>query len=250
MSEDGPEPIHGLQWSPTRSKLVSALLGVQRVGIVVRTDAVDPSQRDSEGNPVAYATLNALLDEACHVLSQHQLVLVFGTSWIGPHLAVITAELCLAETEEWVRTSCLVQLSTKEPKEGRTYRESSAKSLGAAITSGRRYLLSALLNISVVSGTDHEDADGDGADRPPANQGRERQDTKPSRGPEDIARLAADIERVDRGLLRLVDEVLREKGIARDRLPDDCGALFAAIWRRVKEPYEAAKARRNGRHGN
>lgn len=238
MSDDGPEPIHGLQWSPTRAKLTKALLEVKRERLIVTTDAWDPSQRDSEGNAVPYATLNALIEQAEAALTKRDLVLLGGAAWIGPHLAVVTVELCLAGTEEWVRTSCLIQLSTKEPKEGGRYRESTSKALGAALTSGRRYLLIALLNILVVAEAPRDDR----------RESQDRRD-KPKRGPEDIARLAADIERVDRGLLRLVDEVLKEKGIARDRLPDDCGALFGAIWRRVKEPYEAAKARRESRNG-
>lgn len=256
MSDDGGAgEVHALQWSPTRAALTKALLEVQRAQPRFRKDKRDVSVRDANNNPVEYTSLGGMLDALEPLLSERGLVITSGARGVSPRAIVVTVELSLAGTEEWVRTSCLVMMSEKVPRPDAKMLEGSGKALGAAITAGRRHLLAALVNAVAGEGGNmppHPAESGEGGEREPRGRG-DSGATPPAgprsanghaqRGPSDVARLWSDVERVVPELVAEMREVL-----GRHRLKDpnkvpaqDAHTIFVDLWRQVGERYKAAK---------
>lgn len=240
--------LHGLSWSATRSKITKALLEAQRERMKVARDGTDQGTRDANGNFVRYVTLENTVDVLEPLLNKHGLLITNGTRGMGPLVTLVTVELSLAGTEEWVRTSCVIGLARKVPREDAKLIEGSGKSLGGAITTGRRHLLIALVNAvaSDAPQTPPHPADGDAppprqAAPPPNNQRQPAQGKQ--RGPGDIDKLYDDVKRVAPELLDEMDAVLSDAGIgSTDPLPKDSTKLFGALWKRVGDRFKAAKA--------
>lgn len=257
MSDDGGGggEMHALQWSPTRAALTTALLEVQRAQPRFRKDKRDVSVRDANNNPVEYTSLGGMLDALEPLLSERGLVITSGARGVSPRAIVVTVELSLAGTEEWVRTSCLVMMSEKVPRPDAKMIEGSGKALGAAITAGRRHLLAALVNAVAGEGgggiPPHPAESGEGGEREPRGRGDSgatqpagpRTNGHTQRGPADVARLFSDVERIVPDLVVEMREVLgRHRVKDPSKVPaQDAHTIFVDLWRQVGERYKAAK---------
>ena len=119
-----------------------------------------------------YADLGAIWTEIREPLSKNDMVAIHGTKAAGAKIIVTT--LILHATGEWLETD--VEMRPKND---------GAQAVGSTITYGKRYGVSAILN--VVS--EGEDDDGEGAEGRSA--GGTREEKKPARRPAKPAKAAA-----------------------------------------------------------
>jgi hypothetical protein len=239
MSDEPPiTSTSGLHWSPTRSAITMALLEVRKQRIIVEPDRWDESKRTNRGEFVPYVSIDRLISVIDPILWDVDLVTMCGAGWVSPHACVVTLEACLAGTEEWVRSSCLVGLARPVARQDAAYIEGTGKALGGAITAGRRHLTLAMFNIMVdrrpPGSTQPREGDPSMREAPPPQRA--------TRGPTDIQRTLGDFKAVDVRLFTAALEVLRRAGHRTDHLPPDCTDLFKAIWKAHGNDYKAAKA--------
>ena len=118
------------EWkSPEIDKLAEALAKAQSEMEGAKKESTNPFFKSS------YADLHAVIKSAFPYLSKHGLSVIQGNEMIEAHVCVTTT--LMHSSGQWLRSKVKLPLSKKD-----------AQGVGAAITYGRRYGLSAIVGIA------------------------------------------------------------------------------------------------------
>ena len=176
--------MHNIMQSETVIEISKALVKVQAALTPAIKDAKNPFLKTS------YASLNSVLESCRQPLRENGLVLVqcpvpapehFGGAFIG-----LETRLIHAESGEWISSLMVIPLAKPEPQ-----------AMGAAISYGRRYAISAMLGI--VS----ED-DNDCEMRKPESRLQEARSASQSAEPPNLAGVTYDVQHGQDGRVYII----------------------------------------------